>query len=333
MNIRIIGEGSNQIQLSHGNELAPRDIRGPRRGFRPIALASADFDSDGLLDIVTGDTNGALEIYFGNPDRLRPGAGRLKVPVGADFLLTGDFNADGARDIVVVRRGDNSLYLVPGNGAGDFAAAIPIKTGGPITGVEAGEIGRADGQTDLAVAVTESGRGRLLVFEHPEGAFKHAPEAYELPGPAQAIAVGELDGDSFGDIAVGSGSQLTVVHGRGQLYPLDRLPEHGLKRPLAVVETRSLPVSITGLAIGKFAAHRHQSLTVLTGDGTLQAIEPDLQTASRLQSKRPRQSGKPVSLPAGVEPGKFAAGSDTTPNDKAAAEGHGVVMAELKTGP
>jgi parallel beta-helix repeat protein len=291
--VKASGRGFPRVGLQDGKELASN--RAANNGAQPTALAAADFDSDGVADLVTADQSGTLRLYRGNADSLNPNSPAAKqrrasgqftddpfystdtvfnLSIRPDFLAAGDFNADGHKDILVAANGDSALHLLAGNGKGSFAADRAIKIEGSITALATGEIGRADGQTDVAVAVTNKDGAQLLVFEHPESAFKHKPEVFKLPAPATDIAIGNLDGDFYGDVAVACGDVLTIVHGRGQAYPWDLVPRLKINRPPAVVATQTMSFTIAALVVGKFGNQRGDSLALLGGDGNLYDLEP-----------------------------------------------------------
>jgi parallel beta-helix repeat protein len=320
----------------------------------PVSLASADFNEDGTPDLVTGYANGKLVLHCGNPDAIypqgslsnphtqqrkangrfteeafMPDAQAYDVPESADVIDAGDFNADGHQDVLVVARNSNSLYLLAGNGKGTFEAARQIEVKGQVTAMAAGEIGQTDGQTDVAVGVITEKGPQLLVYEHPEGAFKHAPEIFPLATPATDIVIGELDGDSFSDIAVATGNVLTIIHGRGQAYPWDLIKEVNIKRPPAIVATRALPFPIATLAIGQFGDGRGNSLALLAGDGSLYTLEPtQAKSAKTTLAPAARAGGQSLpSLPTGVDGTGLAIRTRPQPNGKTA-QANGLLVSD-----
>lgn len=288
-------------------------------------LASADFDSDGIPDLITADTGGTLKFYAGNvasiyphsaeADELRrlgnfteeaflPNEKSFQLSSATDFLAAGDFNADGFQDILAAAKNTQSLHFFAGDGAGNFAADFQINLEGAITAFASGEIGRRDGQTDLVVAVAGKKGARLLVFEHPEGAFKHKPEIIKLSAVADSLAIGNLDEDFFADIAAASGNNLTIVHGRGQAYPWDLLKEYDIKRPAAKTETRVLPFEIAALIAGNFTERRGDSLAILTIGGSLQTLE--LPKNEKRNSQTRTLLADNLFVPSGVDASGFA---------------------------
>ena len=121
--------------------------------------------------------------------------------------------------------------MLGGNGSGQFAEPQSIGVDGNITAAEAGEIGLRDGQTDLAIAVTNERGSFVFVYEHPESAFKHLPEIIKLPSPTTTIAIGNTDEDFYSDIAVACGNNLVIVHERGQAYPWDIVKDSRYRTP------------------------------------------------------------------------------------------------------
>lgn len=263
-------------------------------GGASVAGSSADFDSDGVKDVVTVDTTGRIRLFRGNADTIYPNhpeavARRAErgdptpfepthievlLPNVPDQLFAGDLNGDGFIDIIAVTTGLDRLNLVFGGGYGAFSQPVSMPVGGRITAVAAGEIGRKDQVVDLAVAYQNKEGSFVAVYEHREGAFRRPPERYRIVAPANSIAIGKLDRDSYGDVAVASGSLLTIIHGRGNPYPLDMSVDIKIERPKAVVQSRQMPFQIADLEVGNFGDQYGESLVLLGTDGRLVHMEP-----------------------------------------------------------
>ncbi len=295
--IRAAKRGNPYINFDDGREL---DLGANASGTQPVALVSADFDSDGIADVVTADTTGKLQLLKGRdpaifaldpnrkeqakPEPFTAVALDAALGISPDMMFAGDFNADGKQDILGLTKGASGVVVVLGDGFGHFSRPTAIPVNGSITAAEAGEIGRPDGQADLAVAVTNQKGSFLVVFEHPESAFKHAPEMIKLPAPATALAIGNMDEDFYSDIAVACGNDVVIVHERGQAYPWDIFKDSEVVRPPAVVEVRKMPFTIASMAVGRFGDRRGTSLAMLGGDGNIYQLEP---AADRKKADRP----------------------------------------------
>ncbi len=285
--VKAKGRGNPFVNFSDGTDL----ISQPQaNGGQSKNLVAADFDSDGIEDIVTADVAGNLRFYKGNDLARRNDVTTVKsnsnetfvltdksfaLNVSADFLFAGDFNADGHTDILAAQKNANFLAFLSGDGRGDFSLPQAVKIDGNLTAIEAGEIGRRDGQMDLTVAFSNSKGAFLGVFEHPESAFKHKPEIYKLNQPATEIAIGNLDEDFYADIAIASGNILTIIYGRGQAYPWDLIPQLGIQRPKAFIATRQMPFEISAMTVGRFGNKRGETLAILGADGNVYRLEPN----------------------------------------------------------
>ena len=330
VSIRAAGRRFPHVNFADGTDLTAGEVKAQKATSQPTGLVAADFDGDGVADLVTADRNGELKLYRGNADSLYPNSPQAEanladksfndqafhpseksfgIAAAPDFLAAGDFNADGKKDILAAAKNDSALHFLAGDGAGNFATDSVLPIGGAIAAFATGEIGRADGQTDVAVAVSGKRGARILVYEHPESAFKHQPEVFALPAVPTDIVIGNLDDDYYNDIAVASGNQLTVIHGRGQAYPWDLIPEVGIKRPRAVVATRQLPFTIAALAAGRFSNQRGESLAILGGDGDvyhLESVRAERPSNSKLPAEARNRGAKNLSVPTGVEARNWA---------------------------
>jgi CSLREA domain-containing protein len=285
-------------------------------GSHAKALASSDFDSDGIADLVTVDSTGRLKLYRGNAEYrsadnkllkqenriapFYPEAKSFSLNISPDYLETGDFNADGKKDILAAAKNDNNFKLLSGDGKGNFTEPLSMPLDGQIKSLAIEEIGKQDGQTDAAAVVTNSKGSFLFVFEHPESAFKHKPEIFKLDSPTASVALGNLDDDFYADIAVASGNELTIIHGRGQAYPWDLDKRFGIERPKAVVAKRHLPFAIAGLEIGDFNDSPGEDLAILANSGSVFILEPT-------------RSGKVSNLSLKAEAGRQAKGISFAP--------------------
>ncbi|MEM7585968.1 MAG: hypothetical protein AAF560_21440 [Acidobacteriota bacterium] len=135
-------------------------------------------------------------------------------PIEPDWLLHGDFNADGVPDQVAAETGGTLLYLRSGDGSGDFEAATHRALPGRLTALAAGEINRRDGLIDLALALESEAGFEVWVLESPHGAFDARPERIDVATPADALRLARLDDDAYRDLEIRSGDDVMVVLGR-----------------------------------------------------------------------------------------------------------------------
>ncbi|MBS1795696.1 MAG: VCBS repeat-containing protein, partial [Acidobacteria bacterium] len=114
-------DGKPFVNFGDGVELAsPPNAAGEQS---PQTLVAADFDSDGVPDLVTADATGSLRFYKGSGRSAngenRPfeaPAVRATIGFSPDFLAAGDFNADGRPDILAAAKGTSFLEVMSGDG-------------------------------------------------------------------------------------------------------------------------------------------------------------------------------------------------------------------------
>jgi hypothetical protein len=303
--IRSMGPGAGTVHL-RAEAVIPAESDPALTDLKSRALASADFDEDGVPDLVTGYAGakgGVLSIQRGNVDAIYPnspearfrrelgefttaaflpGAKTLTVPEAADLIGAGDFDADGHWDIVTARNGGDKLYWFRGDGHGGFAEPKIIFLPGAITSLITGEMNRADGLTDIAVGIMTQDGAQVLVFESPEGALRGAPESFPLPGAANALAFGQLDDDRTPDLAIASGNEVIIVHGRDRKLSLDE--EHRADVKPAEVNKMALDSAVLSIVVGDFAGDSGQELAALTADGRVRVLERGSQKAAEFHT-------------------------------------------------
>lgn len=121
------------------------------------SIVIADFNRDGKLDVADLEAADITEvatvparvfIKLGVPTEQTLAS--YTVGLGADEILTADFNHDGNLDLAVANAGTNTVSILLGNGDGTFRPANDIVIGGHPKAIAAADFTR-DGFADLAV--------------------------------------------------------------------------------------------------------------------------------------------------------------------------------------
>jgi CSLREA domain-containing protein len=337
--VQASGRGGPWVNLSDGRELLTtyegaeelaQSLQ--QNGARPLGLTSADFDEDGIPDLVSGYAGqacGILVLRRGNPDSIYPNHPRSKdsdqqsaisnsqseppflsvarvsdLAEAPEFLGAGDFDNDGHQDVIATARGSSALYLIPGTGRGGLAEARRLDLPGKVTAMITGEINRADGLLDVVVAVAGSDGPSVLVFQSPLGAWNAQPKAFGLPDEATALALGHLDGQYETDLAVASGTDLLIIRGRDQnLSPEDMLRDEA---GAAGIVRRELVFAPLAMVAGDFGGDHREELALLAEDGTIHLLEradqQPAQTAEEIALLKKDGFIPPAELPDGKSP-------------------------------
>ena len=313
--VHAAGRGNPTINLSDGRDVltsyvGPQELRVAleQNQAEPMSLASADFDEDGVPDLVSGyayNGQGIVSLLRGNVDSIYPNAPEAKqrkaegtftdapflspaevfpAPAAADFIGAGDFDGDGHWDVVVASRTRNSLFLLSGDGHGGFAAAQEFDLPGRVTAMTTGEINRADGLTDIVVGVAGANGSYVMVFEGPEGALRSSAEIYSAPATVTAIALAELGGDHSIDLAVAAGRDLMLVQGRDRKLSLNAQQRLTVSAP--TIEHRTFDFSIRSLAIGNFIGNAKSDIALLSESGEVRLVHSDTTVTKRSGAKQ-----------------------------------------------
>jgi len=118
----------------------------------PIALATADFDRDGKLDLAVVGSAG-LSVFFGDGNGGFQAASGNPMPAGTspNSVAVADFNRDGLPDIVVSNVSSNDVSIFFGNDQRAFDSACTVSVGRNASLVAAEDL-NGDGRPDFAVA-------------------------------------------------------------------------------------------------------------------------------------------------------------------------------------
>ena len=217
--LAIVNEISNdfRVYLNNGNNYDTMYSLHPMpAGIRASPSEAADFNHDGIVDIIVGNVGNNVLSYF----RGLPNAGfdpELPYLAGNNVrgVAFGDFDGDGYDDVITANRGGNNISIFRNNGDGTFGTAQNINTvGNQETGVMVTDANN-DGILDAFVACYSSGEVVLMLGDG-NGSFTFSSRS-ALNGAPWALVVGDINKDGFPDVAaaLSSSNRIGVIFSNG----------------------------------------------------------------------------------------------------------------------
>ena len=181
-----------------------------------------------------------------------------------------DFNGDGAKDLAVANRVDDSVSIFLGSGDGTFLESETYAVGSGPYHLAAGDL-NGDGYPDLAVANRFSDHLSLL-FGSGDGSFSPAVTCCSCEGP-EWISIEDFDGDGDLDMAVAtiSNQYMSIFMGDGDgsfQPPVDyRVTELSSDSPSSIAADDFTGDGVLDLAVAHFGR-----ITIFTGfdDGSFE---------------------------------------------------------------
>jgi hypothetical protein len=181
---------------------------------RPRAIAFADFDRDGFLDIAHGGGAPDASIVI-TLNRTRTGAGferfrQITVGGGPFDMAAGDLNRDGWPDLAIANADAHAVTLLISSGvAGSFRQVEYPMPGANPRGIALGDRDR-DGALDVLVTEYATGAWRIL-YGNGTGSIVRE-ERYGAIANPQGIVAADFNRDGWLDVAIaGAGVNIVAV--------------------------------------------------------------------------------------------------------------------------
>ncbi len=176
----------------------------------PVAMVTGTFRQGDTTDLaVVNQTSGNVSILLDNIDANSnitfTEAPNSPIAVGTSpvAIATGDLNADGVGDLVVVNQGDNTLSILLGsttiNGTFTAAPGSPLPTANTPAAVQLGSFA---GGASPDIAVTNQGQSTLSVFLGLGGGTFQTGVELNTPASPGALIVSQLTRSGLPDVAL-----------------------------------------------------------------------------------------------------------------------------------
>jgi hypothetical protein len=173
-----------------------------RVGSNPYGMGMADFNRDGIQDLVVANFGPG---YDGNPGDLSLLLGRgdgtfaeeVRIPTSqhAADVSAADFNRDGIGDLVVTYPSSSTAYFLPGLGDGTFGPESLVATS--VYALRLADFNH-DGLPDLLVDGASATSYFQALLGRGDGTFAAAPAV--SPGDSFGPIAVDVNGDGFDDV-------------------------------------------------------------------------------------------------------------------------------------
>jgi len=236
----------------------------------PHAVAIADLNGDGKLDLVVAAKNGnAISSLLGNGNGTFQAKQDYATGPSPLAIALGDLNGDNKPDAVVANRLGTGASVLFGNGDGSFAPRVDYGTGAVAYALALGDL-NGDGKLDIVVA-NLTPRTASVLINNGNGTFQSAVD-YATGSSPNGVAIGDVDGDSVLDVVVANRDSNSVSffrgNGNGTLQAKVDTTVGALPRDVALGDLND------DQKLDVVVANRNgvtASLLIGNGDGTFQA--------------------------------------------------------------
>ena len=203
LDLALVNQSANSVStlLSNGNGTFTQLATTYPTGTVPYGVAVADFNGDGIPDLVISSDQGIATVLLGKGDGTFTAAPSITVALPENAgVATADFNQDGKVDLVFAGANGSALVYL-GNGNGTFTLSQYVSAGDFQWGVAVGDF-NGDGVPDFALTMrnestTSLGASSVWVeLTQLTTSATASASSLSVSGGGQHLVVGSYAGDN-----------------------------------------------------------------------------------------------------------------------------------------
>ena len=233
-------------------------------GEPPVVLRAADFDGDGVKDLMAG-SGGRVSVLFNREEAFDLVDFSAGDATRIEGLAVGDLDGDG--DVDAVAAATSTLWVLHNQGDGDFDEAVGLQAGGLLSSLALGDV-NGDAHLDLIYASKQL--HTVSVRLGTGGAFGEATDFSTGTSPRSLLLV-DLDGDGLLDVSTvnRSSSDISVLLGKadGSFQREYRVTPTGLVKP-----DRLVAADFDGDGLVDLAASNATAIVLFKNQGELDGV-------------------------------------------------------------
>lgn len=189
--------GNLSLLLNNGDGTFAEPVYFDGQGQQEWAMATADMNEDGIMDLVVGTQSYAspqILVHLGNGDGSFTFLAAYPAGGPVWMINTGDLNGDGHDDVATANSGGNSGSILLNDGAGHLSTPLVTPTDSLVLSTRIGDV---DGDGDLDWVLSSYFGDWRMFINDGAGNFSAGPS---FPSSAAASCAVLLDFDNDGDL-------------------------------------------------------------------------------------------------------------------------------------
>ena len=175
-------------------------ITSVKTGNGPEGLTTADFNRDGVTDLVVANAgDGNLSVFLTGSRGAVLARTDFRVGSGPVATQAADLDGDKDLDLVAANQAKRTVSILFNDSRGVFGPASDLFANGPVGQVALADF---DGDGDVDIAATDGAAGVLLIYRNSGRGSYESPVSIPIVSGISDLAAVDLNGDGIPDLVI-----------------------------------------------------------------------------------------------------------------------------------